>query len=143
MRRWRDHAQPGCVINIAKATGHVSPGIPHTAASRVGAINLSRGLRVIWAPLNIRINCIAVGVIASPGLENYPASARPSFDYNPMRCVGDMHHIAEACCYLAAPSGKFITGAVLEVAGGRQVCGECWPLGASRTTSKWRSRTGG
>lgn len=128
-RRWRDNDQPGCVINISTVTGHATPGIPHTAASRAGAINLSRSLSVEWAPLNIRINCIAVGVIASPGLENYPPSARPSFTHNPMRRTGDVQDIAEACCYLAAPSGKFITGTVLEVAGGRQVWGEYWPLG--------------
>ena len=117
------------MVNIVTVTGHASPGIPHTAASRAGAINLSRSLSVEWAPLNIRINCIAVSVIATPGLENYPPSAHPSFDHNPMRRMGDAQDIAEACLYLAAPSGKFITGTVLEVAGGGQVWGEYGPLG--------------
>lgn len=46
-----------------------------------------------------------------------------------MRRMGDVQDIAEACVYLAASSGKFITGTVLEVAGGGQVWGEYWPLG--------------
>ena len=128
-RRWRDAGRPGCVVNIATITGRATPGIPHTAAARAGAINLSRSLSVEWAPLNIRINCIAVGIVASPGLSNYPQSARPSFEHNPMRRTGDVQDIAEACVYLAAPSGNFITGTVLEVTGGAHVWGEYWPLG--------------
>ena len=128
-RRWSANGQPGCIVNIAALTGRASVGIPHTAAARAGAINLSKTLSVEWAPLNIRINCIAVGIVASPGLMNYPETARPSFDHNPMRRMGDVHDIAEACAYLAAPSGKFITGSVLTVAGGAEVWGEYWPLG--------------
>ena len=55
-------------------------GIPHTAASRAGEINLSRTLSVEWAPHQIRINCIAIGQVASPGLATYPPGARASFD---------------------------------------------------------------
>lgn len=46
-----------------------------------------------------------------------------------MRHVGDAHDIAEAVVYLAAPSGKFITGEVLTVDGGEQLWGDPWPPG--------------
>lgn len=45
------------------------------------------------------------------GLKTYPEA-------KPMLRVGDAHDIAEAVAYLAAPSGKFITGEVLTVDGG-------------------------
>ncbi|MCZ6473497.1 MAG: SDR family oxidoreductase [SAR324 cluster bacterium] len=128
-KRWSAKEQPGCIVNIATITGRATPGIPHTAASRAGAINLSISLSVEWAPYNIRVNCIAVGIIASPGLANYPESARPSFEHNPMRRTGDVHDIAQACVYLAAPSGAFITGEVLNVTGGGHIWGDYWPLG--------------
>ena len=128
-RAWVASGAPGCIVNLSTITGRAAVGIPHTAASRAGAINLSKSLAVEWAPYRIRINSIAVGVIASEGLRTYPTSARPSFDHNPMRRLGDVWDIAEAVVYLAAPSGAFITGTVLEVAGGGQVWGEYWPLG--------------
>ncbi len=128
-KRWVAREQAGCVINIATLTGRGVPGIPHTAASRAGAINLSKTLSVEWAPHGIRVNCVAVGVVASPGLAHYPQTARASFDHNPMRRMGDVHDVSQACVYLAAPSGSFITGSVLTVDGGEDCWGEYWPLG--------------
>jgi len=128
-RRWRDHGHPGSVVNMATVMGKAAAGIPHTVAARAGQINLGKSLSVEWAPHRIRINSISIGVVASPGLVNYPLSARPSFGHNPMRRVGDVMDVAEAAAYLSAPSAKFITGAVLTVDGGEQVWGEYWPLG--------------
>jgi NAD(P)-dependent dehydrogenase (short-subunit alcohol dehydrogenase family) len=129
-RQWRDHGQPGCIINMVAVLGMCSgAGIPHTVAARAGEIHLSKALSVEWAPHDIRVNCIAVGVIASPGLAHYPETAKPSFDHNPMRRLGSVHDIAEACVYLAASSGRFINGTVLTIDGGADVWGEYWPLG--------------
>lgn len=128
-RRWVQQEQPGCVINLVIPVGRGRVGIPHTMASRAGQTALSQTLALEWAPHNIRVNCVSLGVFASPGLVHYPPTARPSLAHNPMRRVGDLHDVAEACVYLAAPSGKFITGEVLTVDGGSQVWGEFWPLG--------------
>jgi NAD(P)-dependent dehydrogenase (short-subunit alcohol dehydrogenase family) len=128
-RRWRDRGQPGVVINITVPLGRAKVGIAHTMASRAGQTHLSRTLAVEWAPYEIRVNCVALGVFESPGLDRYPATARPSFAHNPMRRPGDVHDVAEACVYLAAPSGRFITGTVLTVDGGGEMWGEFWPLG--------------
>ena len=43
-----------------------------------------------------------------------------------MRVLGDVHDIAQACVYLAADSGKFITGETLVVDGGGQLWGDQW-----------------
>lgn len=128
-RRWHDHKQPGCIVNHTVVLGMCVSGIAHTVASRAGQIGVSRALAVEWAPYDIRINCIAIGLIASPGLVNYPPSARASFDHNPMRRPGSVHDIAQAAVYLAAPSGQFVTGTVLNVDGGADAWGEYWPLG--------------
>ena len=57
------------------------------------------------------------------------AAAEMFTNSNPMRQVGDMFDIGHAVVYLSAPSGKFITGEVLTVDGGRQQWGEDWPGG--------------
>lgn len=128
-QRWQAHDQPGCIINITAVVERATPGIAHTKASRAGTEALTRTLCVEWAPLRIRVNCVEPGVIASPGLLRYPPSARPSFTHNPMRRLGDVQDIAEACVYLAAPSARFVTGVVLPVDGGSHAWGEYWPLG--------------
>jgi NAD(P)-dependent dehydrogenase (short-subunit alcohol dehydrogenase family) len=77
-REWREQGQPGSIINMVTVPGTCHAGIAHTVAARAGEIGLSQSLAVEWAPHDIRINCIAIGVIASPGLKNYPESAQPS-----------------------------------------------------------------
>ena len=128
-RQWTEHEQPGCVINVVAVLETCMSGIPHTMAARGGEIALSKALCVEWAPDDIRVNCIAVGVVESPGLVHYPETARPSFDHNPMRRMGTVQDIAQACVYLAGPSGNFVNGTVLTVDGGAANWGEYWPLG--------------
>jgi len=128
-QHWTENKHPGCVINVVAVLDTCNSGIPHTMAARGGEIALSKALSVEWGPQDIRINCIAVGVVESPGLAHYPPTARPSFDHNPMRRMGTVQDIAQACVYLAAPSGAFVNGSVLTVDGGAANWGEYWPLG--------------
>jgi citronellol/citronellal dehydrogenase len=129
-RRWIARGEQGSIVSMVLPVHHgPGVGIPHTMASRAGQIAASRTLAVEWAPHGIRVNCIALGNFASPGLERYPPTARRSFTANPMRRLGDVHDVAEACVYLSAPSGRFITAEVLTVDGGGQAWGEFWPLG--------------
>ena len=127
---WIENGSGGSIVNIGTITGRASVGIPHTAAARAGAAGLAASLSVEWAPHDIRINTIAVGVVRSPGLVNYPDAARPSFDHNPQRRLGDVQDIAQAVAFLGSSvTASFITGEVFHVAGGEQVWGEYWALG--------------
>jgi citronellol/citronellal dehydrogenase len=97
--------------------------------ARAGVIALSKTLAVEWAPLSIRVNCVAPGVVASEGMTVYADEARKSFvDNNPMRRFGDVRDVADAVTYLAGPTGDFITGTVLTVDGGSQLWGELWTI---------------
>ena len=61
---------------------------------------------------------------------NYPKQARPSFDHNPQRRLGDVHDVAQAVVFLGSPAmSSFVTGETFHVAGGEQVWGEYWALG--------------
>lgn len=128
-RRWVAESTPGNVVNISTIQGRAGVGIPHTSASRAGGVALTRSLAVEWAPHRIRVNSIAVGVIASEGLKTYPPEARASFGHNPMRRLGDVWDVAQGAAYLAGPTGDFVTGTHLEITGGEHVWGEYWPLG--------------
>jgi citronellol/citronellal dehydrogenase len=129
-RHWRDAGAPGAIVNIVAVVWRGMPGVAHTGAARAGVIYLSKTLAVEWAPLGIRVNCVAPGVIATEGMNVYPDEARATFDRsNPMKRLGDVQDVADACCYLAGPSGKFITGETITVDGGHQLWGEQWTAG--------------
>jgi citronellol/citronellal dehydrogenase len=129
-RRWRDAASTGCIVNIVAVVERGMPGVAHTCAARAGVIYLSKTLAVEWAPLRIRVNNVAPGVTATEGMNVYPEEARAEFRRaNPMMKLGDAQDVADACCYLAGPTGKFITGEVIALDGGFQMWGEQWTAG--------------
>jgi len=127
---WRDQQRPGVITNIVVVTDRGMPGVAHTVAARAGIIGLTRTVAVEWAPLGIRVNCVAPGLIGTEGLAVYPPEAFKEFPKaNPMKHWGTPMDIAEACCYLAAPSGKYITGEVMTIDGGGRLWGELWTAG--------------
>lgn len=127
---WRDQQTPGSVVNVVVDIERGMPGVAHTVASRAGVVGVSRTVAIEWAPLNIRVNCVAPGLTATKGLDVYPPEAVKEFPQaNPMRRPGTAMEIAEACIYLSAPSGSFINGEVLTVDGGGRMWGELWTAG--------------
>jgi NAD(P)-dependent dehydrogenase (short-subunit alcohol dehydrogenase family) len=130
-RRWRDRGARGSIVNIVAVVNRGMPQVAHTCAARAGVIYLSKSVAIEWAPLGIRVNCVAPGSIATEGLNVYPRAAAEAFRVsNPMLTLGDAYDIGNAVAYLAAEeTGKFITGELLAVDGGRQQWGEDWPAG--------------
>ena len=129
-RRWVAAERPGCIVNIVADIWRGMPGIAHTCAARAGVVYLSKSVAVEWAPLGIRVNCVAPGCHETSGFSVYPPEGVATYKQsNPMRRVGDAQDVADACVYLAASSGKFITGEVLTVDGGQQLWGDPWPTG--------------
>lgn len=128
-RHWRDAKRRGNIITIVVVTQQGLHGVAHTIAARAGLIGLSRALAVEWAPLGIRLNCIAPGPIETPGWRVYsPEQVKTYAASNPMMRTATSWEVAEACAYLAAPASAYVTGEVLHVAGGGQLWGETWTI---------------
>jgi len=128
-RRWRDQSRPGAIVNIVVVTQQGLYGVAHTVAARAGVIALSENLAVEWAPLKIRVNCIAPGAIETPGWRVYKAEQRETYARsNPMMRAGQAWEIAEACAYLGGAGADYVTGETLHVAGGSQLWGETWTI---------------
>jgi len=129
-RHWRDAQQPGSIVNIVVVVEHGLYGVAHTIAARSGVIGLSRAVAVEWAPLGIRVNCIAPGAIETPGWRVYSPEARETYARsNPMMRAGTTWEIAESVIWIGGPSGSFVTGETVNVAGGSQLWGETWTTG--------------
>jgi citronellol/citronellal dehydrogenase len=128
-RRWRDLAKPGAIVNIVVVTRHGLYGVAHTVAARAGVVALSETLAVEWAPLKIRVNCIAPGAVETPGWRVYQEEQRRTYARsNPMMRAGTAWEIAEACAYLGGAGAGYVTGETLHVAGGSQLWGETWTI---------------
>ncbi len=128
-RRWRDLSRPGAIVNIVVVTQHGLYGVAHTVAARAGVIALSQNLAVEWAPLNIRVNCIAPGAIETPGWRVYRPEQRNTYARsNPMMRAGQAWEVAEACAYLGGAAADYVTGETMHVAGGSQLWGETWTI---------------
>jgi citronellol/citronellal dehydrogenase len=127
--QWRDQSRPGAIVNIVVVTRHGLYGVAHTVAARAGVIALSENLAVEWAPLKIRVNCIAPGAIETPGWRVYKAEQRDTYARsNPMMRAGQAWEVAEACAYLGGTGSNYVTGETLHVAGGSQLWGETWTV---------------
>ncbi len=129
-KMWRDANRPGNIINIVTVVDRGMPGVAHTCAARAGLVHLSKTIAVEWAPYNIRVNCVAPGVIESQGLQTYTPEVRNSFrNSNPMKKLGKSWDIAQACAFLAGHTSSFMTGQVVTVDGGSTLWGEFWAAG--------------
>jgi citronellol/citronellal dehydrogenase len=134
-RQWIDHKAQGTfqgdgnIINIVANFHRGMPGVGHTAAARAGVVYIGKTVAVEWAPHGIRVNSVAPGVVETSGFAHYLPEAVQSYaDSNPMKHTGDAWDVAESCVYLAAPSGKFITGEMLNIDGGQQCWGDAWTV---------------
>lgn len=129
-QRWRKEDSGGAIVNVVLDIWRGIPGMAHSVAARAGVVYLSKTVAVEWAPLDIRVNCVAPGLIATSGFEHYDPQvlAHVTRDANPNRRPGSASDIAEACIYLAMPSSRFVTGEVLTVDGGQQLWGDVWAV---------------
>jgi citronellol/citronellal dehydrogenase len=125
-RKWRDAKIPGSIVNIVVVPRGLH-GVAHTVAARAGVVAVSQAVSVEWAPLNIRVNCIAPGAIKTEGWAVYPEAVRARYPLtNPMQRVGSPWQIAEAALFIGGPAGGYITGELLTIDGGGQHWGEIW-----------------
>lgn len=111
----------GVLINISSIVAHRGAlyGHVHYAATKGGILSMTRTLARTGAPLGIRVNAIAPGIIesdllmATHGKEEVSALAASV----PLG-LGRARDIGLAAAYLSSEGGRYITGATLDVNGG-------------------------
>lgn len=123
--------QRGAIVNTGSVLAY-APGAAHFAthayAASKGAIHaLTRSMAATYALEGIRVNAVAPGLIATPMSRR--AQRDPAvLDYLRGRqpatgAPGEAGDVADAITYLASDRARFVTGTILEVAGGWSVAG--------------------
>jgi 3-oxoacyl-[acyl-carrier protein] reductase len=112
----------GSIITISSAAGrrpHPRSPIPYSVA-KAGIELMSQDVAAQAGPYGIRVNCIAPETILTErNLERIPKEQLASLvDTHPLKRLGTPEDIAQAAVFLASPGAGWITGVVLDVAGG-------------------------
>jgi 3-oxoacyl-[acyl-carrier protein] reductase len=117
----------GVFVNIASTAGvRPRPGLVWYNGSKGAAIVCSRAMAVELAPDRIRVNVVNPVAGDTPLLGMFMGSDTPEMRAKfistiPLGRLSQPLDIANACLYLASDEAEFITGACLEVDGGRCV----------------------
>ena len=114
--------QGGTIINIASITGvSGSPGQVAYSATKGAVIALTKSCAKELAPLNIRVNAVAPGIIKTERFEDlYEVSGdkiNSRIEKIALGRMGTPQDVANACSFLASDRSSYISGHILGVDG--------------------------
>jgi 3-oxoacyl-[acyl-carrier protein] reductase len=111
----------GRIVTIASIAGlRPRPRLPHYAASKAAVISMTQSLSVAWAPHNVRLNCVAPGLIDTEMARDLPRDSwEQCLAETPMGRVGEAGEIANLVRFLASEESSFMAGQTLVASGGR------------------------
>jgi 3-oxoacyl-[acyl-carrier protein] reductase len=112
----------GSIVTISSAAGrrpHPRSPIPYSVA-KAGIELMSQDVALQAGPYGIRVNCIAPETILTErNLDRIPKEQLASLvDVHPLKRLGTPEDVAQAAGFLASSEASWITGVVLDVAGG-------------------------
>ena len=112
----------GSVIIVSSIAGlRGSNVLGAYAISKAADMQIARNLAVEWGPRNIRVNCIAPGLVRTDfarALWENPDIYKATVKRYPLQRIGEPDEIAGAAVYFASAAGNFTTGQTLVVDGG-------------------------
>lgn len=108
------------VSSVAAHTGNVNH--MHYAAAKAGLVNLAKSFARALAP-RVRVNCVAPGITLTPMGADTAANLPPDYAEKKL-LVGryaDPDEIARVIVFTASPACGFMTGATIDINGGRDL----------------------
>ena len=115
----------GSIIIVSSIGGLKGNGIIGAYnISKAADFQLARNLAVEFGPHNVRVNCIAPGLIKTDfakALWDNPQTLKASTARTPLGRIGEPDEIAGAAVYLASAAGRFMTGQTLVIDGGATI----------------------
>ncbi len=110
----------GSIITVSSIWGvtGASCEVPYSVA-KAGLIGFSKALAKELGPSNIRVNCVAPGVIQTDMCASFDEETlRDLAAETPLGRLGTPEEVAETLVFLASDKASYITGQVLGVNGG-------------------------
>ena len=115
----------GAIIIVSSIGGQRgTPIIGANNLSKAADFQLARNLAHEYGPHNVRVNCIAPGLIKTDfakALWDNPETLKRSTAGTPLRRIGEPNEIAGAAVFLASAAGNFMTGQKIVVDGGATI----------------------
>ena len=114
------HRKEGCILTVSSMWGQVGASCEVAYSATKGAvIAYTKALAQEVGPSNIRVNCIAPGVIATEmNAHLSPEDLEALADETPLGRIGTPEECATCALFLASEGASFVTGQVLAPNGG-------------------------
>ncbi len=110
----------GTIVNNASMAAYYSYPTYAYSVSKAGVVALTRCLAGGYAKNNIRVNCVAPGLMDTPMVsEIQTASRKTSVERIPIQRQGRAEETANTVLFLASEDSSYITGQTIQVDGGQ------------------------
>ncbi|MEW5815650.1 MAG: SDR family oxidoreductase [Spirochaetota bacterium] len=120
------------IVNVSSISSRtVTSTYVHYTATKGGIEAMTRGMAAALGRYNIRVNCVAPGVVMTPTVANMfeePANAEPVNARTPLGRIVTMEECVGPVIFFCSDESSGITGQVLDVDGGYSIQGMEWVL---------------
>lgn len=115
--------KPSSIVLISSALGLVgNAGLTAYCASKGGLINMAKALGVEFARDQIRVNCVAPGMVGAAGMvetfHQLPGAAQDRVVSSHPLGFGEARDVSNSIAFLLSGAARWITGTALVVDGG-------------------------
>lgn len=114
----KETSKTGSIVNISSVDGLI--GEPYGviySTTKAGIISLTKSFARYFKG-DIRVNCVAPGLIDTPLTDSTEEDPSWTTDYSIIKRIGKPEEIADSIIFLLSDKSSFITGQVLAVDGG-------------------------
>ena len=112
----------GAVVFIGFSPRRGMADMAHAAAARAAIENLAGSLALEWSEHGIRTVCVALGNIATEGLDGYGPERVAEWEREvPLGRLGTPEEAASLIAFLVSPGGGYVTGTTVVMDGGLDV----------------------